>query len=89
MPAEQKEPRRLYSASGELPGVLITVREVYDAVVRLSGQVEVLTSQQTGESNKIVDHEARLRNLERRQWPLPSLALLVSIGALVASILIK
>ena len=82
-------PRRLFGAEGEIPGVWITSREIYDAVIRLTGRVDVLIAEQTGASDKIQDHEVRLRGLERRQWPLPSLALLVSIGALAAAVLIK
>ena len=33
------------------------------------------------------DHEARLRTLERSRWPLPSVALLVSAGALVTTVI--
>ena len=32
------------------------------------------------------DHEARIRTLEKARWPLPSLAVLLSLGALVATI---
>jgi hypothetical protein len=33
------------------------------------------------------DHETRIRLLERGRWPLPSLAALLSVGALVAAII--
>lgn len=34
-----------------------------------------------------VDHEARLRTLERARWPLPSLAVLVSLASLVLALI--
>ncbi|GGK44067.1 hypothetical protein GCM10010124_41130 [Pilimelia terevasa] len=37
--------------------------------------------QDTGK--KLVDHEARIRGLERGRWPLPSLALIISALALM------
>jgi len=35
------------------------------------------------------DHESRIRALEGRQWPLPSLAVVVSILAMLAAILVS
>lgn len=66
-----------------LGGVTITAREIYDAVVRLTGRVDVLIEQQNQTQHVTQDHESRLRAVERRMWPLPSFALLVSLGALV------
>jgi len=62
--------------------IVITSREVYDAVVRLTGRVDVLISQQTTHQAEIADHENRLRVLERARWPLPSLAVVVALGSL-------
>ncbi|MFE9102969.1 hypothetical protein [Actinomadura geliboluensis] len=33
------------------------------------------------------DHETRIRLLERGRWPLPSVAVVVSLGALGASVI--
>lgn len=69
-----------------LGGVVITSREIYDAVVRLTGRVDVLIEQQGTTSRDVTDHEARLRTVERRLWPLPSAAVLLSLAALAATI---
>lgn len=65
-----------------LTGMVITAREIYDAVVRLTGRVDVLINQQEHTTKAIQDHEMRIRFIERSRWPLPSVALLVSLGAL-------
>jgi hypothetical protein len=63
--------------------ITITAREVYDAVVRLTGRVDVLISQQSTTQNEVQDHESRLRVLEKARWPLPSAAVLLSVAALI------
>lgn len=68
-----------------LHGVYITSREIYDAVVRLTGRVDVLIEQQSATQHDVSDHETRLRTLERARWPLPSLAVLASLAALALS----
>lgn len=70
-----------------LGGVSITAREIYDAVVRLTGRVDVLIEQQTQTRSEVQDHESRLRSLERSRWPLHSLAVLTSIAALAFAFL--
>ena len=72
-----------------LGGIVITSREIYDAVVRLTGRVDVLIEQQTTTRQEVQDHEQRLRGLERGRWPLPSLAVLVSIAAFVLSVVYR
>lgn len=80
-----------------LPGVVITAREIYDSVVRLTGRLDVLIEQHAAMAQDLRDqevradsrhndHEARLRSLEKARWPLPSLAAVVSIAALVVAI---
>lgn len=66
--------------------ITITAREVYDAVVRLTGRVDVLISQQSTTQGEVQDHESRLRSLEKARWPLPSVAVLLSITALLVPI---
>lgn len=63
--------------------IVITSREVYDAVVRLTGRVDVLIAQQQAAAAETADHETRLRSLERARWPLPSASLLVAIAAVI------
>ena len=72
-----------------LGGIVITSREIYDAVVRLTGRVDVLIEQQTTTRQEVQDHEQRLRGLERGRWPLPSLAVLVSLTALLLNFLYR
>jgi hypothetical protein len=66
--------------------VVITAREIYDAVVRLTGAVEGVMKDHSEARNDLIDHEARLRALERSRWPLPSLAALLSLGALAVAV---
>lgn len=70
-------------ATDPMGPIQITAREVYDAVVRLTGRVDVLISQQSQTQTEVQDHESRLRSLERARWPLPSAAVLLSIAALI------
>lgn len=81
-----------------LGGITITAREIYDAVVRLTGRVDVLIVQHADLQNDLIqheqradvrhlDHEGRLRSLEKARWPLPSLAAVVSIAALVVAVI--
>jgi hypothetical protein len=64
-----------------LSGVVITSREIYDAVVRLTGRVDVMIAQQQDAGTRITDHETRLRTLERARWPLPALATVLALGS--------
>lgn len=75
--------------SEPLGPIVITAREVYDAVVRLTGRVDVLINQQSVTQQEVVDHETRLRSLEKARWPLPSVALLISLAALVLPLVAK
>lgn len=65
-----------------LGGIVITSREIYDAVVRLTGRVDVLIAQQTDTKNDVIDHENRIRGIERNRWPIPAVSVLISLGAL-------
>lgn len=65
-----------------LGGVVITSREIYDAVVRLTGRVDVLIEQQTQTQRDLQDHESRLRSLERARWPLPAASVLIALASL-------
>jgi hypothetical protein len=56
------------------PYVVIGLKEVYDAVLRLQAIVERQTSQQDEHGRDLVDHEARLRSLERGRWPIPTIS---------------
>ena len=69
-----------------LSGVVITAREIYDAVVRLTGRLDVLIEQQSATQHDVQDHESRLRSLEKARWPLPALAALIAVASLAWSI---
>jgi hypothetical protein len=67
--------------------VLIGAREIYDQLVRVAAAVERVSVQLAEIAQDVHDHETRLRSLERARWPLPSLAVLVSIAALGLALL--
>lgn len=78
--------------------VIITPREVYDAVIRLESQVKTLVqamTQHTGEHERrdeeidarLADHEQRLRARERAAWPLPSVAALTAVAAVIVAVI--
>ncbi len=73
--------------SDPLGPVTIGAREIYDQVIRLSASVERLSDQHADTQRDVselkADHEARIRALERGRWPLPSLAVLVSLVSLL------
>jgi hypothetical protein len=72
-----------------LEPVSITGKEIYDAVVKLTAAVDRLTGKHDGTAVTIKDHEDRLRVLEGARWPLPSLAIVVSLGALAAALFVR
>jgi hypothetical protein len=74
-------------SSEVLTGVVISSREIYDAVVRLTGRVDVLITQTEALKQDISDHENRIRNLEKARWPIPTVAVLVSIIAIIIAVI--
>lgn len=69
----------------EASGVVITVRDIYEGVNKLTSEVqslvyEIRTSKQTGD-----DHERRLRTLERWMYAIPA-SLLVAIASAVMTV---
>lgn len=69
------------------PFIIIGLKEVYDAVMVLTGTVERVANQQSDTRNDLADHETRIRSLERGRWPLPTIAALAGVGALIVAIL--
>lgn len=74
----------------------ITLRDVYDAVHEIRTRVDLITTThvvQEAALRELVtdskDHEARIRQVERRQWPLPTVAILVSLLALAATVVVN
>lgn len=66
-------------------GVLITLERIYDQLMCLSSKVERLVDRQEDTE----DHETRIRTLEKKQWPLPSISILIAIAAVVVAIYAK
>ncbi|MEU2180124.1 hypothetical protein [Streptomyces thermolilacinus] len=71
------------------PGVYIPPSQMYqevralsEAVSRIESKLDGLLDETKDIRHDIADHEARLRSLETARWPLPSLAAVVSLGAL-------
>lgn len=71
-----------------LGSVRIGPRQIYDLALSTSVKVDVLLTQHGDLAKDSADHEVRIRNLEKRQWPLPTLAVLVAIASLVLSALV-
>lgn len=81
---------------GPLGPVVITAREIYDQLVRvadalgvLATRIDRLADQHADSRSDIADHETRLRALERARWPLPSIAVLVSVAAFALNFLLR
>lgn len=69
------------------PPVAPTVTDVYFAVVRLEGKVDVITTSVTGMERDLADHEQRLRRLEAERWPLRTITVLTGIAAVVVPVI--
>lgn len=67
-------------------GVTITLREIYDQVVATREEVQTLTQVLDTHNEKLTDHEARLRVLERWKYSIP-VALVGSGAAAVVTLL--
>lgn len=73
--------------SEPLQGTWVTSREIYDAVVRLTGRVDVLIVQQNHTSADVADIESRLRTVEKRLWALPSVATLIALTSTALTVI--
>lgn len=72
------------------PVVTITVAEMYgelrgvrESVTRIEGKLDGLA----GINEQLDDHEERLRRLESRQWPWPTIAALAAVAAVLVALL--
>lgn len=75
------------------PGVYISpaqthaeVRRIADGQIRIEGKLDSILNDQRDHRDSLTDHETRLRRLEAARWPIPSLAAVVSLGALAVSL---
>ncbi|NSC22967.1 hypothetical protein FM076_18075 [Streptomyces albus subsp. chlorinus] len=62
--------------------VCAEVRATHDEVKQVSAKLDALPEL----SGRLDDHEQRIRTLERGRWPLPALAALTGLGALVLTL---
>lgn len=67
--------------------VVVTARDIYEELVLVRRSVDQLVGDHQDAEEKLRDHEARIRALERGRWPLPSLAALCALAAVVVSVL--
>ncbi|MEV8151357.1 hypothetical protein AB0R11_01615 [Streptomyces fradiae] len=58
------------------------VRTLAETVGRIESKIDGLLQETKDIRVDLADHEARIRTLETARWPLPSLAAVVSLGAL-------
>ncbi|PJN22511.1 hypothetical protein CG736_28375 [Kitasatospora sp. CB02891] len=61
------------------------VRRVADGLVRLEAKLDALVTADRDVGARLDDHEQRLRRLEAGRWPLPTVAALTSLAALVVA----
>jgi len=66
--------------------VIITPTEVYVEVRATGDAVRELAHKLDTIPTELADHEVRIRGLERGRWPLPALAAIVSIAALILGV---
>lgn len=76
------------------PGVYISsaqmyqeMRALHDALTRIDVKLDGLRERDADADVTLTDHESRLRVLERGRWPLPALAIVVSVAAVVLGLL--
>lgn len=67
--------------------VVIRLRDVYEIARRTEGKVDLIALSAAESRTVTNDHEIRLRTMEKRIWAIPSFAALMSIAAIVVSIL--
>lgn len=75
--------------SDPLGPVLITARDIYDALVELRTTVNRLVDRHDAQASEVADHEARIRSLERGRWPLPALSAVLALAAIAITVVPK
>ncbi|MCA6093502.1 hypothetical protein LE181_15200 [Streptomyces sp. SCA3-4] len=61
-------------------------RSVEVGFARLDGQLALLVQRSDQTDGRLVDLDARVDELERARWPLPSVAAVVALAALLLSL---
>jgi len=76
-------------------GFIVTVKDIYDGVVRLEARIADITTHLAVIQNQLLefdktqnDHERRITKLEGRLWPLPSIAALLAIASLAIDVVV-
>lgn len=74
---------------------LVSLTTRVDAALARADQADRIIAEHEGDlrplagaSEKLVDHETRLRVIERNRWPLASLTALVALASLAVAILV-
>lgn len=60
-----------------------TALSKHEAIERVVAEHDQELRPLAGAADRLTDHEARLRTLERSRWPLASLTVLFALGSLV------
>lgn len=76
------------SADTGTGGVVITAKDMYDQLVVLSGKVDAMASIVKTAVDGEVDHENRIRSLERWRYSQPA-SLAAALGALLTTLLTR
>lgn len=74
------------ASNSPVNGVTITNREIFDAVNQTKDAVRDLTNEVRHVVDDVDDLEKRVNDLEGRRWPLPSIAVLLSLTAVAVAI---
>lgn len=76
------------------PGVYISPAQMYqevrglaEAVARIESKLDGILDDGKEARGLIADHEARIRNLEKGRWPLPTLGVLAGLAGAVTGAL--
>lgn len=74
---------------------LVGLRERVDQALAKQDRVEQILAEHdaelrplAGAAERLLDHEARLRSLERGRWPIASLTVLAGLGSLIVAIVL-
>jgi hypothetical protein len=60
---------------------LDTVLSKHERVEQIVAEHDAELRPLAGAAERLVDHEGRLRSLERARWPLPSITILIALGS--------
>jgi hypothetical protein len=84
-------PREIYDQVVQLRRAAERLADrIDDTAKELVDHENRLRTLEAGDAARAVpDHEVRIRAIERRSWPLPSLAALIAVASLVVTILDK